>query len=57
MKYLSSEQIIALATSTALKIANEYDEDEISILSDFFQLLSDMLNLFNDKANIKEILK
>jgi len=52
MKNLSAEDIVALAMTTAIKIAKETDPEELNIVSDFFSLVGSGLQLIADRREI-----
>ena len=52
MKELKGENIVILATTTAISIARETDDDEILILADFFSMLGNMLLTLHDRKQM-----
>ena len=52
MKELSAEQIVALATAAAFKIAKENEQDELALLSDFFVLVGTVLLTISDRNSL-----
>ena len=49
MKNLSAEEIVALATVSAIKISKETPTDEIIVVSDFFSLVGAALMAIADR--------
>lgn len=52
MKNLTAEQLIALATSTAIELAKNTKKEEIGILADFFNLIGAVLITIYDKESL-----
>lgn len=48
---LTAEQLIALATTTALNLAKDTKNSDILILADFFSLIGTILTLISDKKD------
>lgn len=45
LKCISGEQLAYLATSAAVGIAQQFDSDDINILSSFFSIIGDTLGV------------
>jgi len=57
MKHLKAEEIVALAMTTAIKIAKETDPEELNIVSDFFSLVGSSLQLIADRNDLDAVQK
>ncbi|MCL2798537.1 MAG: hypothetical protein FWD58_10920 [Firmicutes bacterium] len=54
MKNLSAEEIVALATASAIKISKETPKDELMLVSDFFTMVGASLMAIADRNALDE---